>query len=103
MMKNDFIRAIQEEKLVEVVINSKEKGEIKRKCVPFDFGPSRRSKSKTDKYHFYDLNSPEGEHNLSVQPEYVKNLIILDEEFNPADFVKWKTNWFIERDWGIYS
>lgn len=83
---------------------AKEKGMVVRKCIPFDFGPSSRGTDKTDKYHFYDLTSPDGSHNLSIPSSQVITIKILNETFNPADYVTWKKiDWHIKRDWGIYS
>jgi hypothetical protein len=102
---DDFISAIQEKKLVKVLINSKEKGEIQRICVPFDFGPSRRKNLKVnpDRYHFCDLDSPDGSHNLSITTEHLLKLEKLEKKFDPADYISWKPNWFVSRDWGVYS
>lgn len=100
---DDFLRAINEKKLVLIECNSYEKGYIQRKCVPFDYGPSRRYKDSSDRYHFYDLDSPDGSHNLSILPEQLLFLKILDEQFEPKDYINWVPNWFIPRDWGKYS
>ena len=99
-----FLHAIINKKVIELTFNSNEKGVITRKCIPFDFGPSRRNlKINPDRYHFYDLNSPEGKHTLSILPEQVIKVNLLDETFDPADYITWTPNWFIQRDWGIYS
>ena len=74
-----------------------------RKCVPFDYGESRRYKDGKDRFHFLDLNSPDGKHNLSILPEQVKKVEILDESFEPKDYISWTPNWIVERDWGIFS
>jgi len=104
MTKRDlFLEAIKKKKKVKVVVNSKEKGLIKRVCIPFDFGPSRMHKDGKHRYHFYDLDSPEGPHNLSILPEQLIKMEVLDENFEPKDYVKWKPSWFIHRDWGKYS
>jgi len=28
---------------------------------------------------------------------------LLGETFDPANYISWKPNWFIKRDWGNYS
>jgi len=98
-----FLKAIHEKWMILIDVNSFEKGFIQRKCVPYDFGPSRKFKDGQNRYHFYDLNSPEGSHNLSILPEQLLNIQILDEKFSPGDYVKWKPNWYVPRDWGEYS
>jgi hypothetical protein len=99
----NFISAINSKNLVKVKINSKEKGVIVRICIPFDYALSKKYKDGKVRYHFYDLDSPEGKHNLSVLPQQVLNLEILDKTFNPAEYITWKTDWSIKRDWGKYS
>lgn len=102
--KEIFIHAIDNKNIVILTFNANSKGIITRKCIPFDFWPWRKNLSiNPDRFHFYDLNSPDWKHNLSIIPEEVLKIEISDEIFNPWDYVKWKPNWFIKRDWGIYS
>ncbi len=104
MDKHDlFLKAIHSTIVVKITVDSKEKGIIERRCIPFDYGPSKKYRDKTNRYHFYDLDSPDGSHNLSILPEQLIRLELLDDKFEPGNFVKWKPNWFVERDWGIYS
>ena len=101
---NAFIQAIHEKKIINLRFDSYEKGIIERKCIPFDFGPSRRNLTPNpDRFHFYDLNSPDGKHNLSIIPEQIVQLEVLEEGFDPENYIKWTPNWFVKRDWGIYS
>lgn len=103
MFREEMITAIRTCRLVRLTYDSKEKGIITRKCVPFDIGPSSREKTGKEYYHFYDLDSPDGKHNLPAIPERIRNLEVLNERFDPADYVKWTPNWHIKRDWGKYS
>ena len=98
-----LISAINNKKIVKLTFASKEKGTISRKCIPFDYGPSRKFKDGQNRYHFYDLDSPDGSHNLSVIPSQISDIKILDENFDPKEYIKWKPNWFVKRDWSIYS
>ena len=106
-MKDEFIHAIQAQKKVRVTFFSKEDVRLlKRKCAPMDYGPSRRAKEKNDRYHLWDYESDTRVHTLSLNPEQVKNIEVLDEDFDPAEFVTWDTGkspWFVSRNWGIYS
>ncbi len=103
-LKEDFLSAINSKNLVEVTFDSKEKGIISRKCIPFDFGPSRRNLSPNpDRYHFYDLESPEDNHTLSIEPFQLIKLEVLEATFDPGDYITWTPNWFYTRSWGIYS
>lgn len=101
-----FLDAIKKKTIIKIRFNSKEKGIIERNCIPFDFGPWKRNISPNpDRYHLYDLDSPDGKHNLSVTPEQVILIESTGKSFNPADYINWKPpySWFISRDWGIYS
>ncbi len=103
-MLKKFLEAIYEKRYLSVDFIAKEDNLLRnRKCVPFDYGISRRYRDDKDRFHFLDLNSPDGKHNLSILPEQVKKVEILDESFDPADYVKWEPNWIVKRDWGIYS
>jgi len=104
-MKNTFLEAIHEKKQITVTFNSKSKGMITRMCIPFDFGPSRRKnlQSNPDKYHMYDLDSPDGKHTLGITEDQIVSLEKSDIDFDPATYVTWSPNWFVSRDWGAYS
>jgi len=106
-MQAEFIAAIQAMRKIRLTFYSKEDGsQIVRTCAPMDFGPSRRSTNKSDRYHLWDYDSDTGSHVLSLPPEQVVALETLPEQFDPADFVTWSTQsspWFIQRDWGSYS
>jgi len=101
--KEILIKAINNKKIVKVKVDTYEKWIIERHCIPFDFWPSRKYKDWLNRYHFWDLDSPEKKHNLSIIPEQLIDIEITDENFNPWDYVKWTPNWFIKRDWWIYS
>lgn len=98
-----LIDAINDKVIVSLSFNSKEKGVITRQCIPFDFGPSRRYKDGLDRFHFYDLDSPDGNHILSILPEQIISLTLTTDNFEPKNYINWTPKWFISRDWGIYS
>ena len=100
---DDFVNAINNKRLLLITFDSKEKGEIKRTCVPFDFRPSNKYKDGYDRFHFLDLDSPDGKHNLSILPEQIIDIELLNKEFDPSTYIKWTPNWHIPRGWGIYS
>jgi hypothetical protein len=72
-----------------------------------DYGPSRRTHSKEDRYHFWDFESDTGKHTLSLLPEQILEIRATVQPFDPADFVTWSTQdspWFYPRQWGpLYS
>jgi hypothetical protein len=101
--KELMLKSIHKKQLVKVKFNSKEKGIIERTCVPFDIGISRKYRSSDEWFHYYDLNSPSGEHNLPILPENLIEINILETGFDPKDYVYWKPNWFVSRNWGEFS
>jgi hypothetical protein len=106
MIKDQFIQAIHSKKKLRITYFSKQdRGIIVRKCAPMDYGPSRRSKLKNDLYHLWNFDDSPA-HTMSLNPEQISKLEILDEIFNPAIFVTRdtsKSKWFVPRDWGSYS
>jgi len=99
-----FLEGIHTKKYLSVDFIAKEDGLLRnRKCVPFDYGESKRYKDGKDRFHFLDLNSPKGAHTLSILPEQVKKIEKTSEEFEPANYVTWTPNWIVDRDWGMYS
>lgn len=101
-MKN-FFEAIDEKCLIEVTFKSYEKGIITRKCIPFDYAISNKYHDGIMYYHFYDLDSPNGVHNLALKEEQLLKIDKLAEHFDPNDIVRWKPNWTYKRDWGSKS
>lgn len=103
--KEIFLQAINDKKIVKVKIDTYEKWIIERHCIPFDFWPSRRNlKVNPDRFHFYDLDSPDNKHNLSIIPEQLVSIEITGDNFEPWVYVNWKPiQWFYKRDWGKYS
>ena len=100
---DEFLKAIHEKKFVNITANSNEKGVIQRICVPFDFGPSRKYHDQIARYHFWDLNSPDGPHNLALLPDQLLALVMIDQTFKPGDYVMWTPKWIVPRDWGAHS
>ena len=98
-----FIEAIDSQRKVSITFNSKEKGIITRECIPYDFGPSNRFNDKQNRYHIYDLSSPKGPHIVAILSSQIINITLLDETFDPGDYVSWPPNWYYPRDWGHYS
>lgn len=107
MFKEKFVAAIHEKNKVKLSFLSKEdSGVLIRKCAPMDYGPSRRANLKNDRYHLWDYESDTMNHTLSLSPEQVAKIEVLDETFDPAEFITWNTKkspWFIPRNWGPFS
>ncbi|OFX27281.1 MAG: hypothetical protein A2041_12375 [Bacteroidetes bacterium GWA2_31_9b] len=102
-MYETFIEAINQRLIIQLTFISKSKGTITRTCIPFDFGPGNVAKDGLDRYHFYDLNSPEGRHTLSILPDQVIDISLTTQNFEPGNYITWTPKWVVPRDWGIYS
>lgn len=103
-MKDIFIEAIRNCKLIELTFRDSDDNIKTRICVPFDYAPSSRAKDKSDKYHFWDIDSPDGSHNLSLLPSSIITITALEQNFEPSQYVTWASiKWYISRDWGSYS
>lgn len=102
-----FIQAIRDKKKVKIRFQSKQDSvEKERICAPMDYGPSRRTHDRSNRYHLWDYDSASGPHTLLLLPEQLISVKTLDEYFDPKEFVKWdlaKSAWSISRDWGDYS
>lgn len=101
---SDFKNAIYSKNKIELTFYSKEDGhQLKRLCAPMDFGPSRRARDKSDRFHLWDYESDKTNHTLSLLPEQVISMVVVDKCFDPKEFVTWEPKWFTPRDWGDLS
>jgi len=102
-----FVDAINKKKMLRVKFNAKVNGQILlRKCAPLDYALSKRAKTPRFKFHFWDFDSSKQNHVLSLDLEQIIEVYIIEECFEPAEFITWDTtasHWLIRRDWGIYS
>lgn len=101
-----FADAIQRKKIIRLTYVTKELQQLVRKCAPLDMAPSRRAKIPYYKYHVWDFESQPKPHIVSLNPNQIIHLEILDEEFKPEDIITWdttKSSWSIIRDWGRLS
>lgn len=99
-----LVESIHNKKKIELTFFSKKDNtEVVRICAPMDYSPSKRAKDKSNRFHFWDYESPSGNHTLSLLPKQIVCLNPIDESFDPSEFVTWEPNWTIERNWGVYS
>ena len=104
MYTENFQASIQNKNKIRVTFFSKEDGRnIVRLCAPMDIGPSRRTKDQSNRYHLWDFESDKKNHVLSILPEQIIDMEFVQDRFCPSEFVTWTPNWFIFRDWGVYS
>lgn len=102
---NVFIAGLEGLRRVTLNFFSREDGaNLVRSCAPMDFGPSRRFRDKSDRYHLWDYDSDEGSHQLALPPFQIVSIEATDHAFHPSEFVDWpRIEWFHARDWGAYS
>lgn len=102
-----FEDAIHSMNRVTLCFFSKEDGTpLTRTCAPMDFGPSRRAKDQSDRYHFWDYDSDTVRHTLSLLPGQIISIERTEHRFQPAEFISWNvaiSPWFLKRDWGAFS
>ncbi|MDH5928002.1 hypothetical protein L8S13_16930 [Vibrio lentus] len=104
MSIDSFIKSIHEKNKIRLTFFSKEDSrQITRLCAPMDFGPSRRTKNQDNRFHLWDYESDQRNHVLSLLPNQVVAMEFLDAQFCPTEFVTWKTNWIVVRNWGKHS
>ncbi|PCE33593.1 hypothetical protein BZL54_05030 [Burkholderia ubonensis subsp. mesacidophila] len=99
-----FISAIHSKNKLRVTFHSQKSGTtVTRDSAPMDFGPRTNDAIRIDRYHFWDFTSPSGPHTESLRADQIQSIFCLNDVFDPADFVTWRTNWNIHRDWGRLS
>lgn len=106
--KDEFVNAIHSMNMVRLTFYSKEDGHnLTRKCAPMDYGTIKGAKDGFSRFHFQDYESDtRKKHPLLLLEKHIVSMVVLDERFDPADFVdlrKWTPNWHITRDWGRFS
>lgn len=91
-------RAVRERRLL--TVSHLDEPAVSR-CVPFDYEPGGDDGLK-GRYVFY-LMEPSGTlgPRLEVTSDRLLALRVLDQQFDPAEFVGWPRDWFIERDWPV--
>ena len=97
-----FIQAIQEKRVILIRKNTDEKWIIERKCIPYDYAIGKKFKDSIKRYWAWHI---ETKHPSSAQSEDIINIEILDEYFEPADYISRNPPYDreIQRDWGQYS
>ena len=97
------MKAINDRLIVNVTFKTGNGVVSKRRCISFDYGPSRRFRDKFQRFHFLVIEGPNGSHPLPLLPTQILKIELTETHFNPANYVSWKPNWFVKRNWGVYS
>jgi hypothetical protein len=96
MLKERFLQAMHDKHMVRITFYSEaDKRTFIRVCAPLDYGPGKGSKDRSDRFHVWAEETVSGAHILNLKPELVSRVDVLNEEFDPGDYV-----WFMSRDWG---
>jgi len=100
---NEFYEAIKQKRLVEMKYLYKGES-ITRTCVPFDYGMFRKRPYR-ECFHAKTIGVRGGDYTLHLEPSDVESIKMLEESFNPKDYVKWSSpyRWRLPRNWGEYS
>ena len=100
----EFINAIHDKKKLKIVFYSEEdKCFLQRICAPMDYATGTRIKDGIPRYWVWDFDSDTKTHTLPLRHERIKSITVLNETFDPSEFVTWVTRWTIDRDWGKFS
>lgn len=100
----DFIDSIHNTRKIRITFFSEEdNGYIERTCAPMDYAIGQRIKDNIKHYWVWDYDSDKKNHTLGLRSEKIRSLVILDEIFEPSEFVTWTPNWDIARQWGSFS
>ena len=105
-MTERFIQAIKDKTKIRLTFYSKQDDmNVTRLCAPMDYGPGSKTKNKDNRFHLWDYESPSDKpfHTLSLLPEQIVKMEFTELPFSPSEFVSWRTDWIIKREWGIYS
>jgi len=107
MFKSKFIQAIHEKIKLRITFFSSKDGQyITRVCAPMDYAPGRNIHDRDKRYWVWDYDSDTGRHTLPLKAERIKTMVVLEDHFDPDEFVTWSTHtkpWAVSRDWGHHS
>lgn len=100
-----FVDAINTTRKIQLTFTTKDNRILERTSAPLDIAPGRKAKIKFYKFHFWDYDSTTP-HILSIFPDQIIEMKLLDETFSPEDIVTWDTTkspWNVKRNWGRNS
>ncbi len=96
MFEERFKQALRSKHQIKVAFHvPAERQTLVRVCAPLDYGPDKVQHDGANHFHVWAYENVNGAQLLSLDPAQVRRLEILDDEFDPTDFM-----WFLSRDWG---
>ncbi|MEO0562827.1 MAG: hypothetical protein AAF125_11990 [Chloroflexota bacterium] len=104
----DFEAALHGQQKIKIIMRRKGKPTpLIATCAPLDIGPKRNTIDDTPHFHVYKYGYKGNQgHVMSIAPDQLAKLDILDEPFDPAAVVRWDRTdkpWHLARDWGDLS
>lgn len=104
MDQEAFIEAIRSKNKIRITYHSDKDGKsVTRTIAPLDYGPHASYKDKTPRYQFWDYEGSSKPHSSSLLVFAIEKIEVLDDTFDPSEFITWKCQWHVARDWGDYS
>lgn len=88
LIGNDtFIQAVKDKKKVILTyFSDRQQLHLTRLCVPIKFSYNDMEDG-SDCYYFWDPEADTGERLLALAPSEIKNMVLSDETFDPADYI----------------
>lgn len=71
-------------------------------CVPIDIKAQNGLSPSRTQYEFIAVNDVTSQH-ITLSDVDINDIQVLEESFDPGNYVKEKKQWLYPRDWGIYS
>ena len=102
-----FLDALRDKRQLTIsFFDKKENKDRTCTCAPLDFGPLRGQKEPAPHYQLWDMAPKKKPYNITVLPEDVKSMTVLDATFDPGAIITWNFKpkaWAVERDWEDFS
>jgi len=105
-IESDFVAAIHDTRCLVVRYRAKDGGARRRLAAPLDYGPVHRGGDRSNRFQFWDLESPRGPHWTSIAATNLLSVEDAGMTFDPHEIVDWDVAdapWTIARDWGTLS
>ena len=100
-MNKIFMKSINDKLIVNLTFKTVKGNVVTRRCIPYNLGPHKRFKDKSQRYHFLVLKGPLYSHPVFLLPKQILKIKITDVHFNPVSYKAWKPNWFANTLWSF--
>jgi hypothetical protein len=100
-MNSIFLKSINDRLIVNLTFRTVKGGVIRRRCIPYNLGPHKRFRDKSQRYHLLVLKGPEKSHPVFLLPKQILKIEITGVHFDPISYKAWKPNWFANTLWNV--